>query len=79
MSLYHEFGTPTYISRRYSPEGEVIRDYDMIMNYTSAFPADARHDPYLTHSENFRKKKDLDKTYLQERLNAMLYIETYCT
>ncbi len=33
MSLYHEFGTPTYITRRYSPEGEVIRDYDMIMNY----------------------------------------------
>lgn len=33
MSLYHEFGTPTYITRRYSPSGQVIRDYDMIMNY----------------------------------------------
>lgn len=33
MSLYHEFGTPTYITRRYSPKGEVIRDYEMIMNY----------------------------------------------
>lgn len=33
MGLYHEFGTPTYITRRYSPSGEVIRDYEMIMNY----------------------------------------------
>ncbi|MDE7159483.1 MAG: DUF5074 domain-containing protein [Muribaculaceae bacterium] len=33
MALYHEFGTPTYITRRYSPMGEKIRDYDMIMNY----------------------------------------------
>jgi len=33
MSLYHEFGTPTYITRRYSPTGKIIRDYDMIMNY----------------------------------------------
>ena len=33
MSLYHEFGTPTYITRRYGPDGHVIRDYDMIRNY----------------------------------------------
>lgn len=33
MALYHEFGTPTYITRRYSPAGEKIRDYEMIMNY----------------------------------------------
>lgn len=33
MALYHEFGTPTYITRRYSTTGEKIRDYDMIMNY----------------------------------------------
>ena len=33
MALYHEFGTPTYITRRYSPKGEKIRDYEMIMNY----------------------------------------------
>lgn len=33
MSLYHEFGTPTYITRRYSTGGEIIRDYPMIMNY----------------------------------------------
>ena len=33
MSLYHELGTPTYITRRYSPTGEVVRDYQMIMNY----------------------------------------------
>ncbi|MBD5258348.1 MAG: DUF5074 domain-containing protein [Barnesiella sp.] len=33
MALYHEFGTPTYITRRYSPQGEKIRDYEMIMNY----------------------------------------------
>ncbi len=33
MALYHEFGTPTYITRRYSPEGEKLRDYEMIMNY----------------------------------------------
>lgn len=33
MALYHEFGTPTYITRRYSADGEKIRDYDMIMNY----------------------------------------------
>ena len=32
MALYHEFGTPTYITRRYSPLGEKIRDYNMIMN-----------------------------------------------
>ncbi|MDE5822131.1 MAG: DUF5074 domain-containing protein [Paramuribaculum sp.] len=33
MALYHEFGTPTYITRRYSPQGVKIRDYEMIMNY----------------------------------------------
>ncbi len=33
MALYHEFGTPTYITRRYSPQGEKIRDYEMIRNY----------------------------------------------
>lgn len=33
MALYHQFGTPTYITRRYSPTGEKIRDYEMIMNY----------------------------------------------
>ena len=33
MSLYHEFSTPTYITRRYSPEGEAICDYPMIDNY----------------------------------------------
>jgi len=33
MSLFHEFGTPTYITRRYSPSGAKIRDYEMIMNY----------------------------------------------
>lgn len=33
MALYHEFGTPTYITRRYSAHGEKIHDYEMIMNY----------------------------------------------
>lgn len=33
MSLYHEFGTPTYITRRYSPDGTLVKDYQMIMNY----------------------------------------------
>lgn len=33
MALYHDFGTPTYITRRYSSQGEKIRDYEMIMNY----------------------------------------------
>ncbi|MDE5750528.1 MAG: DUF5074 domain-containing protein, partial [Duncaniella sp.] len=32
MALYHEFGTPTYITRRYSPDGVKMRDYEMIMN-----------------------------------------------
>ncbi|MCM1504581.1 MAG: DUF5074 domain-containing protein [Muribaculum sp.] len=33
MSLYHDFGTPTYITRRYTCNGVKIKDYDMIMNY----------------------------------------------
>lgn len=33
MALYHEYGTPTYVTRRYSSTGEKIRDYEMIMNY----------------------------------------------
>ena len=33
MALYHEFGTPTYVTRRYSARGEKLRDYEMIMNY----------------------------------------------
>ncbi len=33
MALYHEFGDPTYITRRYSPDGNIIRDYPMISNY----------------------------------------------
>lgn len=45
MSLYHEFGTPTYITRRYTADGERIKDYDMIVNYwfpsIPVFPQDA--------------------------------------
>lgn len=33
MSLYHEFTTPEYVTRRYSPTGEKICDYSMIRNY----------------------------------------------
>lgn len=33
MSLYHEFGDPTYITRRYTSSGVKVRDYDMISNY----------------------------------------------
>lgn len=33
MSLYHEFSTPTYITRRYTADGEKVRDYEMITNY----------------------------------------------
>lgn len=33
MALYHEFGQPEYITRRYAPDGTVIRDYQMIKNY----------------------------------------------
>lgn len=33
MSLYHEFGTPVYITRRYSSRGEILKEYDMIQNY----------------------------------------------
>lgn len=33
MSLYHEFSIPTYVTRRYSANGEKIRDYEMISNY----------------------------------------------
>lgn len=32
-SLYHEFSIPTYITRRYTPGGVKIRDYEMISNY----------------------------------------------
>ncbi|MCM1377575.1 MAG: DUF5074 domain-containing protein [Clostridium sp.] len=33
MSLYHEYGTPSYITRRYAPDGSIVRDYEMISNY----------------------------------------------
>lgn len=33
MSLYHEFTTPTYVTRRYSTDGIKISDYAMIDNY----------------------------------------------
>ncbi|MCH5221300.1 MAG: DUF5074 domain-containing protein [Muribaculaceae bacterium] len=33
MSLYHNFGTPVYIVRRYDADGKKIRDYEMIQNY----------------------------------------------
>lgn len=33
MSLYHEFGIPTYVTRRYDSNGNKIRDYEMISNY----------------------------------------------
>lgn len=33
MSLYHEFGTPTYVTRRYDRTGKKVRDYEMISNY----------------------------------------------
>lgn len=52
MALYHEFGTPTYITRRYSPAGEKIRDYEMIMNYwfpsLPLFPTASGDDSGLT-------------------------------
>lgn len=53
MALYHEFGTPTYITRRYSPSGVKIRDYEMIMNYwfpsLPLFPASPPDDSALTN------------------------------
>lgn len=33
MSLFHEFGTPTYMTRRCDADGELIRDYPMIAHY----------------------------------------------
>lgn len=33
MSLFHEFGTPVYITRRTDADGNRIRDYNMISNY----------------------------------------------
>lgn len=33
MALYHQFGEPTYITRRYNSAGEKIKDYEMIRNY----------------------------------------------
>lgn len=33
MSLYHEFSIPTYVTRRYTVNGDKIRDYEMISNY----------------------------------------------
>ncbi len=32
-SLYHDFQDPTYIVRRFSPEGEAVHDYPMISHY----------------------------------------------
>lgn len=32
-SLYHDFQDPTYIVRRFSPEGEAIKDYPLISHY----------------------------------------------
>lgn len=33
MSLFHQFGKPEYLVRRYSPEGKIIKEYPMIENY----------------------------------------------
>lgn len=33
MSLYHEFGSPVYITRRADADGNTLQDYDMIENY----------------------------------------------
>jgi len=32
-SLFHKFGDPTYITRRYDSDGRLIREYSMITNY----------------------------------------------
>lgn len=44
MSLYHEFGSPVYITRRYDADGNLLQDYDMIENYwfpsLPVFPTD---------------------------------------
>ena len=54
MSLYHEFGDPTYITRRYTADGTKICDYDMITNYwfpsLPVFPQDA--DAFSTSVED---------------------------
>ena len=33
MSLYHEFSIPTYVTRRYSSDGKMLREYPMIQNF----------------------------------------------
>lgn len=47
VSLYHQFGQPVYITRRYTADGEKIQDYDMIQNYwfpsLFVFPQDPRN------------------------------------
>lgn len=55
MALYHEFGTPTYIIRRYSSSGEKIYDYDMIMNYW--FPSM----PIFPQSKNNGGSSDIEE------------------
>lgn len=44
MSLYHEFGTPVYVLRRYDSDGNRLAEYQMIENYwfpsIPVFPAD---------------------------------------
>ena len=33
MALFHQFGDPTYVTRRYTSAGVKVRDYEMIRNY----------------------------------------------
>lgn len=33
LSLYHDFNDPTYVVRRYSPEGSLLQEYSMINYY----------------------------------------------
>lgn len=44
MSLYHEFGTPVYVLRRYDADGNKLAEYSMIENYwfpsLPVFPTD---------------------------------------
>lgn len=58
MALYHEFGTPAYVTRRYSPEGKKIRDYDMIMNFwfpsLPVFPSDDSGNGSVSEKEEER-------------------------
>lgn len=77
MSLYHQFGKPEYMVRRYSPHGEIVKEYPMIENYwfpsVMIFPTENTDAGLETPTHETLKIENTSKVEINGKILKCLY------